>query len=622
MQMSREPLAKNACVLVGIAFFVAGCASASQSDKDAGPNASLSNDELLAMAVKNMKALKSYHMDFRGGAPSQDVQMTSDLSISADMQFDGNGSRVKARDESGNVSGGSNLMLDVGPGFDVLMPKDSYYESYDAGKTWLVPQTDTPAGFLMGMFGWWWNDLSAGKDSTAQYPTLMEILVTSPSLNDSDPRTEQVDGVHTRHMVADFSPDNREQAMGMLAGWAQDAKTISIWVSTDISPTVRQLRVEGQSTVAHNQVSAANQVAFSPDSKTMAVAHGHSQDWTVRLWDVSQLGNGGKPMVPKVLEGKDGNFSSVAFSPDGKHLAAGVYSGGGPSKVYLWDVTKLDADATKLTLQGSVSSVAFRHDGKMLAAGASDGVYLWEYPYMDKQPVVRRAQEHDIVYSVAFSPDGRMVAAGTLKTGVLLYDISQPDASPTVLPHEWVNEVAYSPDGRWLASTGVKLWDLQKPADNMVTLPGGEVGDETVAFSPDGKWLAASGQSVDVVLWEVSTLMANSGKASPLYKLQGGRLVYSVAFSPDGKYLAAASEDGQALLWPMAEIIKSATNTGTARGESTTPATPVVPAVTPIVVKADEQLTAAPFTLTWKWSKFNQDFGKVEAPAPETVKSP
>jgi WD40 repeat protein len=43
------------------------------------------------MAVKNMKELKSYHMDFLGGAPSQDIQMTSDLSISADMQFDGKG---------------------------------------------------------------------------------------------------------------------------------------------------------------------------------------------------------------------------------------------------------------------------------------------------------------------------------------------------------------------------------------------------------------------------------------------------------------------------------------------------------------------------------------------------
>jgi WD40 repeat protein len=269
-----------------------------------------------------------------------------------------------------------------------------------------------------------------------------------------------------------------------------------------------------------------------------------------------------------------------------------------------------------LPLEGSVSSVAFSHDGKMLAAGASDGVYLWDYPYTGKQPIVHPAQEDDVVYSVAFSPDGGTLAAGTLKGGILLYDTAHPDASPTVLPHEWVHEVAFSPDGHLLAATGVKLWDLQKPSDNLTTLQGGGVGDETVAFSPDGKWLAASGQSDGVVLWEVSSLGKNGGNAPPLYELQGGRLVYSLAFSPDGKYLAAASDDGQVLVWPIAEITKHPKNTDGSESTATTPE------VVPVVVKADEQITATPFNLTWKWSKLNEDFGRVDAPAAETIKSP
>ena len=67
---------------------------------------------------------------------------------------------------------------------------------------------------------------------------------------------------------------------------------------------------------------------------------------------------------------KEGDVWSVAFSPDGKTIAAGyrVGSGGG---VVLWDL----ADRRRLSdeplpvQEGVVWSVAFSPDGKTLAAG-------------------------------------------------------------------------------------------------------------------------------------------------------------------------------------------------------------------------------------------------------------
>ena len=57
-------------------------------------------------------------------------------------------------------------------------------------------------------------------------------------------------------------------------------------------------------------------MAFSPDGKTLAAG---AADGTVRLWDMATRQPIGNP-----LNGHGGAVNSVAFSPDGKTLAAGA----------------------------------------------------------------------------------------------------------------------------------------------------------------------------------------------------------------------------------------------------------------------------------------------------------
>ena len=81
--------------------------------------------------------------------------------------------------------------------------------------------------------------------------------------------------------------------------------------------------------------------------------------------------------VGTTLFGHAGPVSSVAFSPNGRTLAAATETG----TVQLWDITRDRLAGTLTGLQHIVDSVAFSPNGRIVAAGSRGGaVRLWDAP--------------------------------------------------------------------------------------------------------------------------------------------------------------------------------------------------------------------------------------------------
>ena len=105
-----------------------------------------------------------------------------------------------------------------------------------------------------------------------------------------------------------------------------------------------------------------------------------------------------------MLKGHGNTNTGVACSIDGKHIA----SGGADGMVRLWDSATGQLLQERHSSSGMVLCVAFSPDGKRLAAGGQATVDIWNVA--DGSALQSFAAHADYVTSVAFSPDGKTLA--------------------------------------------------------------------------------------------------------------------------------------------------------------------------------------------------------------------
>jgi WD40 repeat protein len=332
-----------------------------------------------------------------------------------------------------------------------------------------------------------------------------------------------------------FSPDSKTLALG-IGRFLNLKDTTGKVILMAADPWQRQAAIPAS---GHLVLS----LAFSADGKTLAGGlwkkERSSSSGAVKLWDVAT----GKEQA--TLPGHQGGVTCVTFSPDGQTLASSSWD----QTIRLWNWA---GKTTSRVLRGHtdrVWSVVYSPDGKTLASGSLDGtVKLWDSASGKERSTLRG---HTFsVYSLAFSPDGAMLASGSWDRTVKLWDIAggRRQSVPLEGHTDWVNCLAFSPDGRTIASGStdktIRLWDAATGVSPR-TLSGHKDSIASLTFSPDGQMLASASWDRNVILWDPAT-----GKPTSLGRHKGR--VRSVAFSPDGTVLASGSEDGLVKLWNVA----------------------------------------------------------------------
>src|SRR5262245_55459826 len=143
----------------------------------------------------------------------------------------------------------------------------------------------------------------------------------------------------------------------------------------------------------------------------------------ILLWDVATRGLLGPPLT------SEGELWSIAFSPDGKTLAAGGCHGGlvgnacRGGRVVAWSLeggTVRGAPRTLSRHEGNVLTIAISVDGRTLAAGDDQGsIALWDLER--DRPLSERLQGHQgMIWSLCFSADGTVLASGNYNNTVTL----------------------------------------------------------------------------------------------------------------------------------------------------------------------------------------------------------
>jgi WD40 repeat protein len=208
-----------------------------------------------------------------------------------------------------------------------------------------------------------------------------------------------------------------------------------------------------------------SQVAFSPEGRVLLVLARYS--WTTLAIEILDVASGTWSTWPA----SEHCTEALAFSRDGRVLATGNQiqrRDRGLRRAYehpviLWDVSTREVSARLEGHGNMITSVAFSPDGHHLAA--TSGVTLWVWDLTARAPVAQVKVDNLHFKSVAFSPDGRWLATARNDATVRFFDTLTWTEGPAF---DWkigpVGVVAFARDGMRATCGSSKgkivVWDV------------------------------------------------------------------------------------------------------------------------------------------------------------------
>lgn len=261
---------------------------------------------------------------------------------------------------------------------------------------------------------------------------------------------------------------------------------------------------------------------------------------------------------------------AIAWSPDGKTIAVAHAD----DRVAVWSAETVDLQRVFRGPTRQSTSLHFSAGGTSLTASGADGTTTWE---VANWAVHRRARRMSLGYSwggirlVAVSPDEKfMVMNWTRPDGdagvIRLADQDSGKARILEAPGIWIGCLAFSPDGTVVASggsedNGLALW--QSANGELLARNNGWPRTQAIGISWDNRFVATAYTDLTVCElvpanqtdepWTVGPFTFRELGETPIW--EGGTCaghaagVTGIAFSPDGSRIATCGKEGAVKIW-------------------------------------------------------------------------
>jgi WD40 repeat protein len=272
-----------------------------------------------------------------------------------------------------------------------------------------------------------------------------------------------------------------------------------------------------------------NDVSLSPDGGRVVAVSGYTGE-DILLIDVDRA------IVRRVEDPSIQGFLSVAWSPDGRHFAAGGWGG---------TVVLMDADGRlgSLLEGGDSSWVDWAPDGTRLLAGGLDGTAtIWEISGRGATEVQTLLPRAGQITGVAFSPDGTRVLTRSESRVMEVWDVGPSGDAEVANIADASGLVDLLSDGRHVTTNG------RDGSLSVTDLPSGERTHRPIpwfappeghslsgySFTPDGRAVAiGDGLADTLIIRDVETGNALYTSEFPLW----------FGWSPDGRFAAVNVAD-------------------------------------------------------------------------------